>query len=258
MKKIITAVLLMTLLLSACGSQGSAAYNQAMKEGFDAVTAGNYDQAVTAFEKALADKKADRRATALLEETRVLKSAEESLNKGNWNKAIYSADTVINQTNVDQTVLTKAQTIKNEALKEKQGQAAQNRASQPAADGSSGSDSGSSVQGDGQTAGNSGQPGSSGSSTVSGSSQSGSTVQQATQKEAEMAVVKAAGYSLDQVYTDTTDNGAYYSIELRENHKNDSAADPNTAPAIGFFRYYKATGKIAQLDLISNQYKDIK
>jgi hypothetical protein len=46
-------------------------------------------------------------------------------------------------------------------------------------------------------------------------------------------------------------------MELRENHKNDSAADPNTAPSAGFFRYYKDSGKITQLDLLSNTYKDV-
>ncbi|GAY75489.1 hypothetical protein NBRC111894_1043 [Sporolactobacillus inulinus] len=81
---------------------------------------------------------------------------------------------------------------------------------------------------------------------------------QAQQKEAELAVIQAAGYSANEVYIDTRDDGAYYSMELRENHKNDSAADPDTAPSIGFFRYYKNSGKIMQLDVLSNKYKEVK
>ncbi|WKB35805.1 hypothetical protein QS257_21075 [Terrilactibacillus sp. S3-3] len=56
-----------------------------------------------------------------------------------------------------------------------------------------------------------------------------------TEQQAEAAVAKAAGYSLSDIYVDTTDNGIYYSIELRENHKATGNADPLTAPAIGFF-----------------------
>lgn len=77
------------------------------------------------------------------------------------------------------------------------------------------------------------------------------------QRQAEQAVAKAAGYARDKVYADTRDDGAYYSIELRENHSGDSATDPSTAPSIGFFRYYKADGKITKLDVITNKYKQV-
>lgn len=253
MKKIITTLILgLILTLGACGNQGNTAYNQAMKEGFDAVTTGNYDHAATAFGKALATKKEDRQATALLAHTRILKSAQESLDQGNYDKAIHSADLLINQSAAQSAVLTKAQAIKNAALQAEQGQAAASQVST----GDSGSGSSSSdTQSGGQAAGNSVQSSANGS--VSGSSQpSGSSMaQQVTRAEAEAAVAKAAGYSPDQVYTDTTDQAAYYSIELRENHHNDSVADPNTAPVIGFFRYYKDSGRITKLDMVSNTYK---
>ncbi|WP_332238088.1 hypothetical protein [Sporolactobacillus sp. KGMB 08714] len=256
MKKIMTAVILTAMLmLAACGSGADTAYNQAMKEGLNAVTAGNYDHAATAFETALADKKADKQATALLAETQALKSAEASLKKGDLSGAIDSAGRLINRPAVDHAVLTQAQEIRDRALKNGQKETGSTAAIklQPAAESVSGS-SGTSAGGQaGASAAQSADSG--GSSAVSGSSQPGSSVHTVTQAEAEAAVIKAAGYSPDQVYIDTTNDGAYYSIELRENHQNDSAADPNTAPAIGFFRYYKASGKIAKLDMISNTYK---
>lgn len=255
MKKVMTAVILTAILmLAACGSGTNTAYNQAMKEGLNAVTAGNYDHAATAFETALADKKADKQATALLAETQALKSAEASMKKGDLIGAIDSAGQLIDRPSVDHAVLIQAQEIKDRALKDEQatGSTAAIKP-QPAAESVSGS-SGTSAGGQaGASAAQSADSG--GSSAVSGSSQPGSSVHTVTQAEAEAAVIKAAGYSPDQVYIDTMNDGAYYSIELRENHQNDSAADPNTAPAIGFFRYYKASGKIAKLDMISNTYK---
>ncbi|WP_353948828.1 hypothetical protein ABNN70_04185 [Sporolactobacillus sp. Y61] len=71
------------------------------------------------------------------------------------------------------------------------------------------------------------------------------------------AVVQAAGYTLDQVYAEVQDDGAFYSIELRENHSDDPAADPSTAPSIGFFRYDKDSGRVTKLDIVSNEYKEL-
>lgn len=85
----------------------------------------------------------------------------------------------------------------------------------------------------------------------------GSSAAEVTQKEAEEAVAKAAGWKREFVYADTFDDGDYYSIELRENHKAQGEGDPNTAPVIGYFRYYKESGKIMKMDMVSGEYEEM-
>lgn len=302
-KSVAMMIAALIMVLGACGSQESNAFDSAVQKGFNAVRSGNYDKAESSFKKALKEKKGDKQAAALVTYTLVLKTAQEALNQGNFDDAISSAGIVIKQDKDSDAVLAKAQVIRKAALEAKQKQAgqsaseqarvsssktaenAESTASQATSSKSADSTAGGAVSSGSNSSGNdssaagqntensqsaaSRQSSSSqtsksdtvqGSKSQSGSSKSntGTASRQVTEQEAEAAVAKAAGYSLQDVYVDTTDNGIYYSIELRENHKATGNADPLTAPAIGFFRYYKDSGRITQLDIPSDEYKDIK
>jgi hypothetical protein len=269
MKKMLTAVTILVLLLSACGNQQNQSYDQAIKRGQKAIQSENYTSAETYFRQARNAKSADRTASAYLNQLVNFQKAVNSLKQGDPEAAIKAADKVLLEKNGSGTLISRTRTLKDFALAElnpSQSGSAQSVTagsdSQQASGDASSAVSGSSVSSASTTGVSSSGGTDSNSSTVTASSTAaqttGGTVKPSEQKQAEAAVVKAAGYSMNQVYVDTRDSGAYYSIELRENHSGDSAADPNTAPSIGFYRYYKSTGKITVLDIVSNTYKNIE
>lgn len=269
MKKIIATMTVLVLVLTACANQQDQSYSKYMKQGQQAISSENYAAAEKYIDKALNSKKEDQKATVLLSQLSEIKTVTQGLKSGDYETAIKAANAILVKEGGSGVLIMRARELKDfaETAQQKQLTAGQSpsseSSSQPAPDSqvSSSNNSSSSSPADSSTSSGS-DSAASGSNASSGSSSpqaSGtSTDESAGQHQAEAAVAKAAGYSLSQVYADTTDNGAYYSIELRENHSGDSATDPNTAPSIGFFRYYKNTGRITQLDIISNQYKDVK
>lgn len=268
MKKILAAMTVLILLLGACGNQQNQNYDQAIKQGQKAIQSESYTSAETYFRHALDIKSADRTASAYLNQLRNFQKAVGSLKHGDPEAAIKAADMVLLEKNGSGTLIRRARTLKDFALAEQnppQPSSAQTVTSgsdsQPTSGNASSAVSGSSESSASSAAGSTSGGTDSSSSAITASSAtvqtSGGTVKLSAQKQAEAAVVKAAGYSMNKVYVDTRDSGAYYSIELRENHSGDSAADPNTAPSIGFYRYYKSTGKITVLDIVSNTYKPV-
>ncbi|WP_010630788.1 hypothetical protein [Sporolactobacillus vineae] len=267
MKKILTAITIMALLLGACGHQQNP-YDQAIKQGQKAVQSEHYTSAQTYFRQALDAKRTDRTALAYLNQLKNFQKAVNSLKKGDPESAINAADRVLLEKNGSGTLIRRARTLKDSALAElspsqsgSSGTVTAGSDSRPASSAPASSAEASSSEPAVSTAASSSDGTESSPSSVAADApapaQSGGTVKSSAQKQAETAVVEAAGYSRDQVYVSTRDSGVYYSIELRESHSGDSATDPNTAPSIGFFRYYKSSGKITKLDIISNQYKPL-
>lgn len=258
MKKIIAALVVLVLVLGACGNQSDQAFEKDMKQGRAAIQSENYDAAVKYFNEALSIKKGDRTAEALLAQVSHVRDAASSLKNGNPDAAVKAANAVLLQKGGSGVLIKRARELKAfaEGAKQTQTASGQNSAGENSTASSSDTQTGSSSA----VSGASGTSDSSSDSPNGASSQpsSGVTSEPAAQQQAEAAVAKVAGYTLNQVYVDTTDKGTYYSIELRENHSGDSAADPDTAPSIGFFRYYKDSGRITKLDIISNQYQDVK
>lgn len=252
MKKTLTTLFLVAILiLSGCANQEEKAYDQAMKKGQAALVSKNYDAAAKYFKEALSHKKNDKKATILSAQTYNFNVARRLMDDPD--QAIKALNGVILQKSGSGILRKDARELRDQAMtlkqKKTEGASTGTSVSNSEAASSSSSSASSSGSSDGSSAA------SSSSSQSSSTASSSATV---TQQQAEEAVIKAAGYTPDEVYIDTTDDGAYYSMELRENHQNDSAADPDTAPSAGFFRYYKDTGKITQLDLISNTYKEVK
>jgi hypothetical protein len=222
-----------------------------MKKGQDALVSKDYDAAASYFKKALSYKKKDKKATILSAQTTNLLTAKSMMDQPD--QAVKSLNAVILQKNGSGALRKDARELREQAMAANQKNTkttSSSSASTSSSVASSSSAPNASASSDESSAA------SSSSSTKSSPSKSSSIT--VTQAQAEAAVIKAAGYTPDEVYIDTIDNGSYYSMELRENHKNDSAADPNTAPSAGFFRYYKETGEITQLDLLSNTYKEVK
>ncbi|MCO7175165.1 hypothetical protein ACFP7A_05665 [Sporolactobacillus kofuensis] len=254
-KTLITLFLVTALILSGCGNQEDNAYDQAMKKGQAALVSKDYERAAKYFKVALSHKKKDKKATVLATQTTDFLIAKSFMNQPD--QAIKALNAVILQKNGSGALRKAARAMRDKLIaanQKKQTQEPSASTSQvTTSDESSNSSSDSSV-------GNTDESTSTTSSTSSSQTGKSSTSSSAliTQQKAEAAVIKAAGYTPDQVYIDTTDEGAYYSMELRENHTNDSAADPDTAPSAGFFRYYKNSGKITKLDLLSNTYKSVK
>lgn len=262
MRKVLTAVTVLILLLGACSNQQSP-YDQAMKQGQKAIQSEQYAAAEAYYRQALKAKSADRNALAYLNQLKNFQTAVDLLKQGNPQSAINAANKVLMEKNGSGTLIRRARTLKDFALAEQS--PSQSGTSETVTAGSDSQAASSAGGSSGSTASATSVSTSAGTSESSTSSSdvqatvqtSGGAVKTADQKQAEAAVVRAAGYTMSQVYVATRDSGVYYSIELRENHSNNSAADPNTAPSIGFFRYYKSSGKITELDIASNQYKPV-
>ncbi|MFT8318164.1 MAG: hypothetical protein ABF651_07860 [Sporolactobacillus sp.] len=264
MKKLILIILAaLAASLGACDNQVGNAYDQAMKQGREAMQLRQYSKAEDYFVQAQKVKKGDRTSAKLLAQLKNLAQGRRALKNNQWTEAELAFNRVIIQKGGSGTLIKQARDLKNKTESarypsgtvQSAGTDTDGSASTPASTSSSSSvttDKGTTVNAD-SSANSSAQETSSASSAPSSSSEN-STQQQ----KAETAVAEAAGYAPDKVYFETTDNGSYYAIELRENHSGDSAADPDTAPTIGFFRYYKADGRIAQLDIVTNKYKEIK
>lgn len=260
MRKILTAVTVLILLLGACSNQQNP-YDQAMKQGQKAIESEQYASAASYYRQALKAKGVDQTALAYLNQLKNFQTAVDLLKQGNPQSAMNAANKVLMEKNGSGTLIRRARTLKDFALAEQK--PSQSGTSETVPTGSDSQAASSAAGASGSAASSSASAGISDSSSSSSDVQttvqtSGGAVKTADQKQAEAAVVKAAGYTLSQVYVATRDNGTYYSIELRENHSSNSAADPNTAPSIGFFRYYKSSGKITQLDIVSNQYKPVQ
>lgn len=268
MKKVLTAITIMALLLGACGHQQNP-YDQAIKQGQKAIQSEQYTTAQSYFRQALGTKSDDRKALAYLNQLKNFQKAVDGLKQGDPESAVHAADRVLLEKNGSGTLIRRARTLKDFALAELNpspsgsgGTVTTGSDSRPASSAAASSaDTGSSKPADSTATGSSDETESSSSSPAVDSpatvQSGGGTVKSSDQKQAEAAVVRAAGYSQGQVYVSTRDSGAYYSIELRENHSGDTATDPNTAPSIGFFRYDKSSGEITKLDVISNQYKPL-
>lgn len=264
MKKLLILLLAaLVLALAACDNDISNTYDQVMKEGRTAIHQGNYAKAAVFFEQAQKIKKGDSTAHALYIQTRYLVLGKKEMKRDRFANAIRDLNHVLMQKGGSGMLIKEARKIKQQAEAEQTGQAAgfSEEGSQQSVASSSGTAASSAVS---QTtsvttiqAGASTQSGSSERASDS-STQTASSQVSSIQEKAEIAVAQVAGYTPNKVYFLTKDNGTYYSIELRENNSGNSAADPETAPSIGFFRYYKATGKIMQLDLISNKYQEVK
>ncbi|MFX3617775.1 MAG: hypothetical protein ACE3JK_09615 [Sporolactobacillus sp.] len=263
MKKLILIILAaLAASLGACDNQIGNAYDQAMKQGREAMQLQQYSKAEDYFVQAQKVKKGDRTSAKLLAQLKNLVQGRRALKNNQWTEAELAFNRVIIQKGGSGTLIKQARDLKNKTESARYPRrTVQNTgtdtgsAPAPASTSSSSSvttDKGTTVNA-GSSANSSAQETSSAPSTPSSSSEN-STLQQ----KAETAVAEAAGYAPDKVYYETTDNGSYYAIELRENHSGDSATDPDTAPTIGFFRYYKADGRIAQLDIVTNKYKEIK
>ncbi|MFT8707776.1 MAG: hypothetical protein ABF820_00025 [Sporolactobacillus sp.] len=263
MRKFILLLLVALVpLLGACNNHLGNTYDQVMKEGRQEIHDGNFAQAADYFKQALILKKGDATARALYTQANALAKGKHELKEHQFMAAIQDLNRVITQRGGSGMLIKEARTVKNRAEKMlyqpqtgsavTSSQAVTGSSSQPAASGAS------------ATSGESASASSAASaSTVtvsgdSGQSGSSSTPAASAQQKAELAVAAVAGYSPDKLFFLTTDNGAYYSIELRENHNGNSAADPDTAPSLGFFRYYKSSGKIMQLDIVSNKYQEVK
>ncbi|SFG28004.1 hypothetical protein [Sporolactobacillus nakayamae] len=250
-KTLLILFVIAALVLSGCANQENNAYEQAMKKGQAALVSKDYDAAASYFKKALKYKKKDKKATRLAAQTTnflVAKSVTD-----HPEQAIKALNMVILQKNGSGTLRKDARELREQVITAQQ-KNAEKTSSNQSSQSSSESSSGSSPDTQMSSSDDSSSVSSSSGSSATSSNSSGVAV---SQEKAETAVIKAAGYTPDEVYVDTIDNGTYYSMELRENHTNDSAADPNTAPSAGFFRYYKESGKITQLDLLSNSYKDV-
>ncbi|MCO7127160.1 hypothetical protein NIE88_15425 [Sporolactobacillus shoreicorticis] len=256
MKKILLILaMIVALALSGCANQENQAYDQAMKKGQAALVSKDYDAAASYFKKALSHKKKDKKATTLLTQTNNFLAAKSMMDHPD--QAIKALNPVILQKNGSGVLRKDARELRDKVMAAKK-QNAEGTSSNQTSQTSSTTSSESSSTAVASSAEDSSSSSSTSAATSGSSSSAGAASDTVTQKQAEAAVIKAAGYTPDEVYVDTTDNGTYYSMELRENHSNDSAADPETAPSAGFFRYYKASGKVAQLDLLSNTYKEIK
>ncbi|MCQ2009950.1 MAG: hypothetical protein ABF629_01015 [Sporolactobacillus sp.] len=255
-KTLLVITMIVALVLSGCANQEDQAYDQAMKKGQAALVSKDYDAAAGYFKKALSYKKKDQKATILSAQTNNFLVAKSMMDHPD--QAITSLNAVILQKNGSGALRKDARELRDKVMAAKQQNAEGTSSSQASQSSSSTSSESSSTAASSSSTDGSSSSSSSASSGSSSSNTSNSSGETVTQKQAEAAVIKAAGYTPDEVYVDTTDNGAYYSMELRENHTNDSAADPNTAPSAGFFRYYKSSGKVTQLDLLSNTYKEIK
>ncbi|RYL90853.1 hypothetical protein EWI07_11325 [Sporolactobacillus sp. THM7-4] len=202
MKKFFTATIFgLILVLGACGGEGKENYDQAIRSGLNAVAAGQYNKAEASFGQALASKKEDKQATVLLAHTHLLKQAQESLNEGNFDDAIHSANVVINQ-GANKAAVRKAEAIKTAAVDAKNKKAAARAASRPASSGSEQSASASSTSGSlksdqaaspSSTSESDRSTGESAGSSGSSSQTAESSPQQSAQKQAEASVARAAG-----------------------------------------------------------------
>ncbi|MCL1631423.1 hypothetical protein M3N64_05585 [Sporolactobacillus sp. CPB3-1] len=249
MKKVLFLLFLISaLVLTGCANQEDQAYDQAMEKGRAALVSKDYDAAQSYFKKALQYKKKDKKAAILSAQTNHFIAAKSMLDQPD--QALKALNAVILQKNGSGTLRKDARELREQVMSAKQKNAEGSSSEQTAAGAATSSEPS-------ESSNSSSSPSDQPSASSSDSSSENSSVS-VTQEQAEAAVIKAAGHTPDEVYIDTTDNGTYYSMELRERHKNDSAADPDTAPSAGFFRYYKSSGKITQLDLLSNTYKEIK
>lgn len=261
MKKLVLIILVaLAASLGACDNHIGNAYDQAMKQGREAMQLRQYSKAEDYFEQAQKIKKGDQTSKKLLVQLTNLVKGRHALKNNQLTEAELAFNRVITQKGGSGALIKQARGLKNKTEvglypnTETQADGSDTGTNSASQGSASVSSSASSVTTDKGTV----HAAVADDSSAQATSSSASSSTEALQQKAETAVAEAAGYTLDKVYFETTDNGTYYAIELRENHSSDSAADPDTAPTIGFYRYYKSSGRIAQLDIVTNKYQEIK
>lgn len=117
-KKLISVCILSMLLLVGCKSD--AAYNEAIELGNEALKNKKYEDAITEFEKALEEKKDDKVATDLYNQSEKYVKALESHEKREFDQSLKLLEEVINYENGSDILVQEAKTLKGQVEKDKE------------------------------------------------------------------------------------------------------------------------------------------
>lgn len=117
-KKLIWVCILSMLLLVGCKSD--AAYNKVIESGNEALKNKKYEDAITEFEKALEEKKDDKVATDLYNQSEQYVKALKSYEKREFDKSLELLDEVINFENGSDILVQEAKTLKSQVEKDKE------------------------------------------------------------------------------------------------------------------------------------------
>ncbi|MCC3866058.1 hypothetical protein K0040_17520 [Terrisporobacter petrolearius] len=117
-KKLIWVCILSMLLLVGCKSD--AAYNKVIESGNEALKNKKYEDAITEFEKALEEKKNDKVATDLYNQSEQYVKALKSYEKSDFGQSLQFLDEVINFENGSDILVQEAKTLKEKAEKDKE------------------------------------------------------------------------------------------------------------------------------------------
>lgn len=117
-KKLISVCILSMLLLVGCKSD--AAYNKAIELGNEALKNKKYEDAITEFEKALEEKKDDKVATDLYNQSEKYVKALKSYEKREFDQSLELLDGVINYENGSDILVQEAKTLKEQVKEDKE------------------------------------------------------------------------------------------------------------------------------------------
>ncbi|MCC3866788.1 hypothetical protein [Terrisporobacter mayombei] len=117
-KKLISVCILSMFLLVGCKSD--AAYNEAIELGNEALKNKKYEDAITEFEKALEEKKDDKVATDLYNQSEKYVKALKSLEEREFDQSLELLDEVINYENGSDILIQEAKTLKEQVKKDKE------------------------------------------------------------------------------------------------------------------------------------------
>lgn len=99
------------LLLAGCGNADQEAYNEAIQEGLDILSAEQYEKAEAYFEVALENQPDDEKATAYLAQTQIYREAKDFYDSKEYAEALEKAQQVIDSANGLDGLIAKATAI---------------------------------------------------------------------------------------------------------------------------------------------------
>ncbi|WP_322395930.1 hypothetical protein, partial [Clostridium perfringens] len=100
--------------------KSDAAYNEAIELGNEALKNKKYEDAITEFEKALEEKKDDKVATDLYNQSEKYVEALESYEKREFDQSLQLLEEVINYENGSDILVQEAKTLKSQVEKDKE------------------------------------------------------------------------------------------------------------------------------------------
>lgn len=105
------STLLVSFILIGCGNKSDEAYNSSIQKGLDVLANEEYEKAEAYFEFALEENPKDKKATALLSQTKYYSESLQSFEEEAYDAALKQAESVITIDNGSTALITKSKKI---------------------------------------------------------------------------------------------------------------------------------------------------